>query len=35
VNWLDAAPFWERFVFGLAGGALVWWSAVDLGAASF
>ncbi len=35
MNWLDAAPFWERFVFGLAGGALVWWSAIDLGAASF
>jgi hypothetical protein len=35
VNWLDAAPFWERLVFGLAGGALVWWAAVDLGAAAF
>ena len=35
MNWLDAAPFWERFVFGLGGGALVWWAAIDLGAASF
>jgi len=35
MNWLDAAPFWERFAFGLAGGALVWWAAMDLGAASF
>ncbi|HET9343702.1 MAG TPA: hypothetical protein VFO25_12385 [Candidatus Eremiobacteraceae bacterium] len=35
MNWLDAAPFWERFAFGLAGGTLVWWAAIDLGAVSF
>src|SRR5579859_2742875 len=35
MNWLDAAPFSERFAFGLTGGALVWWAAIDLGAASF
>ena len=35
MNWLDAAPFWERLLFGVLGGALVWWSAVDLGALAF
>jgi hypothetical protein len=35
MNWLDAAPFWERLLFGVAGGAIVWWSASDLGALAF
>lgn len=35
MNWLDAAPFLPRLVLGLAGGALVWWSAVDLGRRAF
>lgn len=35
MNWLDAAPFWERLLFGTAGGAIVWWAASDLGALAF
>ncbi|HYK52712.1 MAG TPA: hypothetical protein VEV38_04210, partial [Candidatus Eremiobacteraceae bacterium] len=35
MNWLDAAPFWERLLLGAAGGAIVWWSALDLGALAF
>ena len=31
MNWLDAAPFWERLLFGALGGGAIWWSAIDLG----
>ncbi len=31
MNWLDAAPFWERLLFGVLGGAITWWSAADIG----
>ena len=35
MNWLDASPFWLRLLFGIAGSALTWWSAIDLGRYAF